>query len=70
MLSVKQGGIKYHFWVFDMTRPAIELQSPEPLANSLLISPVVWSNQILLIHQIFPKNIILGFFLSIFSEIF
>ena len=24
MLSVKQGGIKYHFWVFGMTRPGIE----------------------------------------------
>ena len=21
MLSVKQGGIKYHFWVFGMSRP-------------------------------------------------
>ena len=24
MLSVKQGGIKYHFWVFGKTRPGIE----------------------------------------------
>ena len=24
MLSIKQGGIKYHFWVFGMTRPGIE----------------------------------------------
>ena len=24
MLSVKQGGIKYHFWVFCITRPEIE----------------------------------------------
>ena len=24
MLSVKQGGIKYHFWVFGMTQPGIE----------------------------------------------
>ena len=24
MLSVKQEGIKYHFWVFGMTRPGIE----------------------------------------------
>ena len=23
------------FWVFDMTQPGIELQSPEPLANTL-----------------------------------
>ena len=28
MLSVKQGGIKYHFWVFGLTRPWIEPQSP------------------------------------------
>ena len=24
MLSVKQGDIKYHFWVFGMTRPVVE----------------------------------------------
>ena len=35
MLSVKQGGIKYHFWVFRMTRPGIETWSPGPLANIL-----------------------------------
>ena len=28
MLSVKQGGIKYHFWVFGMTRRGIEPRSP------------------------------------------
>ena len=26
MLSVKQVSIKYHFWVFGMTRPGIEPQ--------------------------------------------
>ena len=40
MLSVKQGGIKYHFWVLDMTRPGIEYWSPGPLANTLLIRPI------------------------------
>ena len=30
MLSVKQGGIKYYFWVFGMTRPGIEPWSPGP----------------------------------------
>ena len=35
MLSVKQGGFKYHFWVFRMTRLGIEPQSPEPLVNTL-----------------------------------
>ena len=39
MLSVKQGDIKYHFWVFGMTRPGIEPRSGEPLANTLLIRP-------------------------------
>ena len=39
MLSTKQGGIKYHFWVFGMTQPRIEPRSPRPLANTLLIRP-------------------------------
>ena len=34
MLSVKQAGIKYHFWVFGMTRPGIEPKSLGPLANT------------------------------------
>ena len=33
MLSVKQGGIKYHFKVFGRTRPGIEPRSPGPLVN-------------------------------------
>ena len=37
ILRVKQGDIKYHFWVFGTTRPGIEHQSPGPLANSLFI---------------------------------
>ena len=40
MLSVKQGGIKYHFWVFGMTWPGIEPRSPGPFANILLIRPI------------------------------
>ena len=40
MLSVKQGSIKYHFWVFGMTRPGIEPRSPGPLTNTLTIMPV------------------------------
>ena len=35
MLNVKQGGVKYHFWFFGMTRPGIEPRSPGPLANTL-----------------------------------
>ena len=44
MLSVKQGGIKYHFLSFGMTWPEIETQSPAPLMNILLISPIAWLN--------------------------
>ena len=40
MLSVKQGGIKFHFKVFGMTRPGIEPRSPGPLANTLTAGPV------------------------------
>ena len=37
--AFKQGGIKYHFWVFGMTRPGIELRSPGSLAKTLLMRP-------------------------------
>ena len=40
MLSVKQREIKYHFWVFGMTRPGIEPRSPRPLANTLTAWPM------------------------------
>ena len=40
MLSVKQGGIKYHFLSFSMTRPEIEPWSPRLLVNTLLIRPI------------------------------
>ena len=40
MLSVKQGSIKYHFWVFGVIRSGIEPWSPEALANTLLIRPI------------------------------
>ena len=40
MLSVKQGGIKYHFLVFGMIRPGIELRSHRLLANTLNIMPM------------------------------
>ena len=45
MLSVKQSDIKYHFWVFGITRPvieprsSIELRSSWPMANTLLMTP-------------------------------
>ena len=40
MLSVKQEGIKYQFWVFGRTRPGIEPRFPRPLASTLLIRPI------------------------------
>ena len=33
MLSVKQGGIKYHFGVFGMSRPGIEPQVSLPIGE-------------------------------------
>ena len=41
ILSVKQGGIKYHFLVFSMTRPGIEPRSAVPLANTQTIMPIL-----------------------------
>ena len=40
LLSVMQVGIKYHFWVFGMTRPEIEPRSSGSLANTLTIMPI------------------------------
>ena len=37
MLSVKQGDIKHHFWVFGITRPGIEPRFTGLLALTLLI---------------------------------
>ena len=37
--AVKQGSIKYHFWVFGMTLAGIEPRSPGSLLNTLLIRP-------------------------------
>ena len=33
LLSVKEGGIKYHFKVFGMTQPGIEPRSPGPIGE-------------------------------------
>ena len=43
MPCVKQGGIKYHFWVFGMTRPGNDPCSRGPLANTLLIRPTLFA---------------------------
>ena len=39
MLSVKQGGIKYHFLSLCMTRPVIEPRSSRPQVNTLIGMP-------------------------------
>ena len=44
MLSVKQCGIKYHFWVFGLTWPGIETWSTGPLKNTQLIRPMAQLN--------------------------
>ena len=36
---MKQKGIKYHIWFFDMNPPGIEPWSPGPVANALTIIP-------------------------------
>ena len=41
LLSVKQGGIKYHFKVFGMTRSGIECRTSRPVANTLPTSVCV-----------------------------
>ena len=42
LLIVKQGGIKYHFYVFGMTWPGIEPRSSGPLANTLPTGPIIY----------------------------
>ena len=44
MVSIKQGGIKYHFLVFGITRLGIEPRSPGPVVNIQLIRPMVRFN--------------------------
>ena len=52
MLSIKQGGIKYYFRVFGMTRPGIETRSPRPLANTRTIMPLVINYNVNSINKI------------------
>ena len=51
MLSVKQGRIRYHFWVFGMTRLGIEPHYPGPLANTLLMSRVFANGPVMYIYS-------------------
>ena len=56
-LSAKQRGMKYHFWVFGMTRPGIEPRPPGPLANTLTIMPIISNlSEISLKHLRFCPN--------------
>ena len=48
MLSIKQFGIKYHFWVFGITGPVFETQSPGALTNTLSIGQ--WTGIHIYIH--------------------
>ena len=66
MLSVQQGNIKYHFWVFGMTWPCIEPRFPGPLANTLTSMPVREKERFLLtgdttieecVHKKFCKHL-------------
>ena len=43
-LPYKEGSIQYHFWIFGMTQPGIELCSPGPFVNTLTIKPIHWHN--------------------------
>ena len=60
MLSVKQGGIKYHFWVFGMTRPGIEPRSPGPLSNTL--TSVLISNECFWVF-VWRQGLLMWFFM-------
>ena len=42
MLLIKQGGIKYHFWVFGTNQPGIEPWFPGPLTNTLPTDSMDW----------------------------
>ena len=46
MLSVNHGDIKYHFWVFGMTRPGIEPRPPRSFASTLTTMPMSSCNSV------------------------
>ena len=63
MLSVKQGGIKYHFQVYSRTRPGIKRWSPGPLKNTLCVYVYTyttgWNDKIVALEKTtipFPFN--------------
>ena len=76
--SVKQGGNKYHFWVFGVTRPGIEPRYPGPFANTVLISPNArgWSSCFSVFFAwlhiesaLLKKKKNIGYFITLFLKI-
>ena len=45
MLSIKQGDIQYHFWVFGMTWSGIEPWSSKLVVNTLTIMLMIYKMQ-------------------------
>ena len=58
-LRVNQGGIKYHFGVFGMTRPRIE-----PLSPGLLTNMRLTNNNKKIGFEVFKLNLIYSFFIE------
>ena len=67
MLSVKQGGSKYHFGVFGITRPWIEPRSRGPLANTLLIRLMARMLEVIIIY---PRVGLVGKFWPTRSQLY
>ena len=59
MLSVKQEGIKYHFWLSGMTQPEIEPRFPGALANIL---PARSMNQLQIASLTYTVNYLINHF--------
>ena len=62
-LSVKQGGIKYHFWVFGMTRSGSVPRFPRPLAK--LYPQYQWTGIDQVCQSFFSLTIFLSLCLSV-----
>ena len=68
MMTIKQGGVKYHFWVFGMTWLGIEPQSSGPLENTLLIRPMGCENELLFRRNTWDSITECKLFVSNFSN--
>ena len=60
-----QGSLKYHFWVFGMTRPGIEARSPGSFANTLAMMSMSGNYKVAK-HFLIPQYIFL--ILKIYSK--